>query len=280
MADGGNARTHVHIRSLQPDVSGFPVRHLVTTSLGQMHVREAGGGGTPLVLLHMSPRSSRMFAPLQALLARRSLALDRLGYGYSDAPSRPLTLSEYAQSTLEAIAALGVTGSFDVLGMHTGALEAIEVAHLAPDRVRRVGVVALPVFTSAENALGLETFARLEIVPREDGAHLLDAWRDRFQYREPPFDLVDVQHRFVDYVLTARPGQAYEAVFRYDAAGQLSRLSRPLVVLAPADDLESITARSRTLVPPGTVWIDLPDLGIDLFAVAAPRLASLIDRHF
>jgi len=256
------------------------MRHLVNTSFGQMHVRVAGEGGTPLVLLHMSPRSSRMFGPLQQALTRRSYAPDRLGYGFSDPPARPLTLGEYASTVLEALDELRVAGPFDVLGMHTGSLEAIELAHLAGARVRRVGVVALPVFTEQEKSGGLETFARLAIEPREDGSHLLEAWRARFQYREPPFDLEDIQRRFVDYVLTARPGQAYDAVFRYDAAARLRELRHRLTVLAPADDLRVVTERSRALVPEGTEWVELPDLGIDLFTYAAPRLAALIDRQF
>jgi pimeloyl-ACP methyl ester carboxylesterase len=256
------------------------MRHLVTTSFGQMHVRVAGEGGTPLVLLHMSPRSSRMFGPLQQALGRRSYAPDRLGYGFSDPPSRPLTLGEYASTVLEALDELRVDGPVDVLGMHTGSLEAIELGHLAGPRVRRIGVVALPVFTAEERLRGLDTYARLEIVPREDGSHLLEAWRARFQYRKPPFDLEDIQRRFVDYVLTARPGQAYDAVFRYDAGGRLGTLRQPLIVFAPVDDLAAITGRSRDLVPPGTEWIELPDLGIDLFTNAGPRLAGLIDRYF
>ena len=255
------------------------MRHLVSTSFGQIHVREAGAGGTPLVLLHMSPRSSRMFSRLQAELGRRSIAPDRLGYGFSDAPSRVLTMTEYATATLEALDTLGVSVPFDVLGMHTGSLEAIEIARLAPRKVRRVGTVALPVFTAEENERGLETFAKLEITPREDGSHLIKAWHARFQYRDPPFDLADVQRRLVDYLLTARPGQAYDAVFRYDAAATLRQLTTPLVVFAPADDLAAVTARSRPLVAADTVWIDLPDLGIDLFKDAAPRLAALIQAH-
>jgi pimeloyl-ACP methyl ester carboxylesterase len=255
------------------------MRHLVPTSYGQLHVRDHGAGGVPLVLLHMSPRSSRMFERLQPLVRRRSIAPDRLGYGCSDAPSRVLTLEEYTHSTIEALEALGVRGPVDVLGMHTGSLEAIELAHQWPGRVRRVVVVAVPLFTAEEKAHGLATFARLRIEPREDGSHLTDAWRARFQYRHPPYDLEDIQARFVDYVLAARPGEAYDAVFRYDAASRLASLPVPLVVIAPHDDLAATTARSRSSLPAGATWVDLPELGIDLFTVAAPAMAELIETY-
>ena len=41
-------------------------RHLVETPHGYVHVNEQGTGGTPLVLLHMTPQSTRQFDRLMA----------------------------------------------------------------------------------------------------------------------------------------------------------------------------------------------------------------------
>lgn len=263
--------------ALQPRA---PDRRLVRTRLALTHARLLPGVGRPLVLLHMSPRSSRMFAALQPLLARPTIALDRAGYGYSDPPSLPQPmLGDYADAVIEAVNGLGIGGPFDVLGMHTGSVEAVEVAHRAAGRVRRCGIVAVPVFTADERADLLQKFGELRVRPVEDGSHLLDAWRARFQFRHPPFDLDDVQRRFVDYVLAPWPGQAYQAVFRYDFVPRLQSLPCPLVAFAPDDDLGAITRRSRDLVPAGTRWVDLPQSGVDLFTVEAARMARLIDEH-
>jgi pimeloyl-ACP methyl ester carboxylesterase len=245
-----------------------------------VHLRSAGpDSAVPLVLLHMSPRSGQMFARLQALLGRRSIAVDRLGYGFSDAPVRELTLAEYAAATLEALDAAGIGGRFDVLGMHTGSLEAVELAHLAPQRVRRAAIIAIPVFDAEERRAGLASFAQMRVTPVEDGAHLLAAWRARFAYRTPPFDLADVQRRFVDYLLAPLPGQAYGAVFTYDAAPRLAALATPLVAFAPRDDVYEVTLRSRSLLPAGASYVDLPDCDVDFLRTRTAQFVQLLDQH-
>ena len=46
-------------------------RHLLATRHGFVHVREAGAGGVPLLLLHMSPLSSHMWDAMLPLLAAK-----------------------------------------------------------------------------------------------------------------------------------------------------------------------------------------------------------------
>jgi len=261
-------------------------RRIIDTRHGQVHVRLAGfdaalgsGRQRPLVLLHMSPRSSQMWGRLQALLPRPSIALDRLGYGFSDAPSRPLSMAEYAEATLDALAALPVGPQFDVLGMHTGCLEAIELGHLAPSRVRRIGLIAIPCFTAEENAAGLASFAQMRVTPLEDGSHLAAAWRARFQYRRPPWDLADVQRRLVDYLLAPHPGAAYEAVFRHDTAGRLAALRQPVIAFAPRDDVYAVTLRSKSLLPPGSTYVDLPEFELDFLRTDTAQFAALLAQH-
>jgi len=259
-------------------------RRIVPTRHGQVHARLAGGDPAagaqrPLVLLHMSPRSSQMWERLQALLPRPSIALDRLGYGFSDAPARALTMTEYAESVLDALDALQVGAQFDVLGMHTGCLEAIELGHLAPARVHRIGLIAIPCFTAEERAAGLASFAQMRVTPVEDGAHLAAAWRARFQYRKPPFDLADVQRRLVDYLLAPHPGAAYDAVFRHETAARLGALRQPVIAFAPRDDVYEVTLRSRPLLPPGATYVDLPQFELDFLRTDTAEFASLLARH-
>ncbi len=258
-----------------------PRRRIVPTRFGQVHLRMQGRSDdpVPLVLLHMSPRSSEMWHRVQRELPRTTLAPDRLGYGFSDAPARDLTMAEYAAATLAALDAVGVRGRFDVLGMHTGSLEAIELALLAPARVRHLGMVAVPVFDAAERAHGLGSFAQMKVAPVEDGSHLLAAWRGRFAYRSPPWDLVDIQRRLVDYLLAPWPGHAYTAVFGYDAAPRLAALQRPVVAFAPRDDVYEVTLRSRPLLPAGSTYVDLPDHDIEMLRVRAPDFARLLAEH-
>jgi pimeloyl-ACP methyl ester carboxylesterase len=259
------------------------IRRIVPTALGQVHVRLSGSatsGVVPLVLLHMSPRSSQMWSYLQPLLARFSIAPDRPGYGFSDAPSHTPTLSQYAAAMWQMLDALGISGPVDLLGMHTGALEALDMALQAPRRVRHIGMIAIPVFSEADKANGLNTFAQMRLQPLPDGSHLLPAWRARFQYRAPPFDIGDVQRRYLDYLLAPWPGQAYEAVFRYDAAAALRALGRAVIALAPRDDVIDTTESARELLPPGSIYIDLPHCDVDICRTHADELARLVVRYF
>jgi pimeloyl-ACP methyl ester carboxylesterase len=255
-------------------------RRLVDTRFGQVHVRttNADHPGRPLVLLHMSPRSSRMWQPLQAALDRPTYAVDRIGYGFSDAPLHPLSMEDYARSTLDALEGLGVK-DFDLLGMHTGALEAIELAHQAPGRVGRCAIVALPVFNDEEKS-AVAAYTRQVAVPAEDGSHVLAAWRARFQFRVPPYDLDDVQRRFVDFVLSPDPGAAYAAVFDYDAGARLQSCPVPLTVLVPRDDVYEVSMRSRSLLPATATWVDVTDLDVDLFRTDVPTVLQRAAAFF
>jgi pimeloyl-ACP methyl ester carboxylesterase len=54
--------------------------------------------------------SGAMYDPLLPRLSgdRLAVAPDRLGFGFSDLPPRPLSMAEYAQSTLDVAHALGI----------------------------------------------------------------------------------------------------------------------------------------------------------------------------
>ncbi len=110
------------------------------------------------------------------------------------------------------------------------------------------------------------------LTPKEDGSHLLAAWRARFQYREPPFDLPDVQRRFTDYLLAPDPGAAYVAVFAYEAESRLRSCPAPLTAFVPRDDIYEVSMRSRAVLPPDATWVDLSDLGVDLFRTDVARI--------
>src|SRR5258707_14172835 len=126
------------------------IRRIYPTRFGQLHLRSHDGRGVPLVLLHMSPRSGAMWEAFQEKVERPTHAPDRLGYGFSDAPPWALSLEQYAQATVDGLKATGVTGNVNLLGIHAGSFEAIEVAHQLGSQVRRVAVVGMPMFTAED----------------------------------------------------------------------------------------------------------------------------------
>ena len=232
-----------------------------------------------MVMLHMSPRSGEMWEELQGHLSRPSFAPDRLGYGFSEAPPWALSLEQYAQSTMDALKAAAVGGPFDLLGMHVGSLEAIELAHQMPDQVRRVAVVGVPLFSAEEQQRRLEKYSEQPLKPAAEGGHVLAAWRGCFAFRQPPYDLADVHRRFVEHVLAANPGAAFRAACGYPVEKKIKSLKVPLVVFAPHDDLFEQTERVKPMLNSNAAYIDLPAVGQDPFHGAAQRMADLMDRH-
>jgi pimeloyl-ACP methyl ester carboxylesterase len=254
-------------------------RRLLNTRFGQVHVRSADGNGVPLVLLHPSPRSALMWERLQERLQRPSHAPDRLGYGFSDAPPWALTLEQYAQCTADALEAAAILGPFDLLGMHVGSVEAIELAHQLPHQVRRVLAIGMPLLDGEEQQRYLEKYSEQALKPLAEGGHVLAAWRGCFAFRQPPYDLADAQRRFVEHLLAAKPGAAFRAVSGYPIEKRLRSLRVPLTVLAPHDDLIEQTRRVKPILKAEDSYVDLPDLNVDLFHLSAERMAELVDRH-
>jgi pimeloyl-ACP methyl ester carboxylesterase len=254
-------------------------RRLYMTRFGHVHVRSTDGKGVPLVLLHPSPRSGEMWERVQERLNRPTHAPDRLGYGFSDAPPWALSLEQYAQCTADALEGAAIPGLFDVLGVHVGSIEAIEIANRLPHRVRRVAVVGMPLFTAEEQQRHMEKYSEQPLKPATEGGHVLGAWRGCFAFRQPPYDLADAQRRFVEHLLAANPGAAFRAASSYPVERKLKALRAPLTVFAPHDELIEQTQRVKPMLRSDAMYVDLPDLSVDLFHTATDRMVELVNRH-
>ncbi len=254
-------------------------RGIVDTPYGQVHARAVGGEGRPMLLLHQSPRSGLMYEPLMEHIARPTMALDRLGYGFSDPGPDDPTIETYAESTMAVVDDAG-WDSFDVLGIHTGSMEAVSIGIGWPDRVNRVGIVAVPVLNPEEAAEIASLYAEPRARPLEDGSHLLEYWRARLVWRDPPYDLQHLQTLTVEELLVGdRAHIAYRAVVNWPISQKLAELAVPLVVFAPHDDLIVQTSHMRNRLPSGTVYIDLPHMDMDIFHRHPDEMASLVREH-
>jgi pimeloyl-ACP methyl ester carboxylesterase len=255
------------------------IRRIYPTRFGQMHLRSNEGKGVPLVLLHMSPRSGAMWEILQDRLERPTHAPDRLGYGYSDAPPWALSLEQYAQSTVDGLKAAGMQGQIDLLGIHMGSIEAIELANQLGTQVRRLALVGMPLFTNEEQMRQMEKYSEQPLRPASEGGHVLGAWRGGFAFRQPPYDLADTHSRFIEHVLAANPGAAFRAACGYAVEKKIKSVKSPLIVFAPHDEIIEQTARIRPLLRPDATYVDLPDVGMDAFSAGIDRMVTLLNRH-
>jgi pimeloyl-ACP methyl ester carboxylesterase len=113
---------------------------------------EYGDGPRPIVLVHGLLLSQRMHAPLAEALAERgnrAITIDLLGHGVSD---RPVDMWRYSMTFFaEQVVALLDHLEIDeavVLGTSLGANVTLEVASLAPERLRGM-IIEMPVLDNA-----------------------------------------------------------------------------------------------------------------------------------
>ncbi|OGA12406.1 MAG: hypothetical protein A3G25_05130 [Betaproteobacteria bacterium RIFCSPLOWO2_12_FULL_63_13] len=128
-------------------------RLYVDTPGGQVHVRRSGDG-SPIVLLHQSPSSGAMWEPVFAHLAASgfgAIAPDMQGHGNSFRPAAPPAIADYAACMVAVMDALGLE-RVDLVGHHTGALVAAQIAADYPDRVRKLVLWGLAMYVDALRA--------------------------------------------------------------------------------------------------------------------------------
>jgi pimeloyl-ACP methyl ester carboxylesterase len=235
---------------------------------GQIHYREAGRGrGRPLVLIHASPGSSLMLAPIVAAFGttRHAVAPDTAGNGDSavDLPETP-DIAAFARHHLAALDALGLY-RFDLYGTHTGASIAAEIALTAPTRVRRLILDGVGLYTTAEQAEMLARYAPA-MRPDQQAQYLMWAWhfvRDTYVFW--PWYATDAAHR---RPLGLPPAEAlhdklvevlkslttyhksYRAAFGYDKRARFPQLAVPtLAACARTDMLARMFEEFAALVP-------------------------------
>lgn len=110
----------------------------------RMHVVEAGSG-TPVVLVHGFPQSSREWSHVMPLLEphARVIAPDLRGAGRSEAPDSPYRLDTMCGDLAELLDALGIERAV-VVGHDIGALGALALAMDRPERVSHLVVLSVP----------------------------------------------------------------------------------------------------------------------------------------
>lgn len=66
--------------------------------------------GDPVLLLHQSPRSSRIYVKLIPLIANRyrAIAIDMLGFGNSDPPPQEVRIPDMALNVIHVLDALEI----------------------------------------------------------------------------------------------------------------------------------------------------------------------------
>ena len=128
-------------------------RFFVPTPSGRTHVA-AAGAGAPVLLLHQTPRSWDEYRDVLPVLGRhyRAIAVDTLGFGDSDPlPDGQASIESWAKAAHQLLAALAIDRAA-VVGHHTGAAIAVEMAVAYPETVAALILSASPYVDAARRA--------------------------------------------------------------------------------------------------------------------------------
>ena len=220
------------------------------TKLGQIHYREAGAG-PPVVLLHESPLSGRIYEPALRQLASgvRAIAPDTPGYGASDPPPPGVDIEGYAKRVELFLDALQLE-RVALVGNHTGGSIAIEIAARHPGVVAALVVIGSPLFDEEEGRRWIRR--HLESFPlAADGSHLHWLWTryQRIWGEDSPTELLDLATTEL-LRTSARYEWGYLAAFRYRAAERLPLVKCPVLFLTSEGDMLADKQEASMAVTP------------------------------
>lgn len=212
------------------------LRGYAQSELGQLHFCEMGHG-SPLILLHQTPRSMDEFADVLPLFAQqhRSIAMDMIGFGLSPSVPASHSIEIMSDGVLAFVNWLGID-EFSLLGHHTGGAVAIETAARLGNRVSRLVLSSTP-FTGKEFREKHADGPGVDVAGSDsDGKHLIELWSLRAPFY--PTDRPDILDRFIRDALApgVDPQEGHLACSRYHMEDLIEKVLSPTLLIAAGLD--------------------------------------------
>lgn len=252
-----------------------PRKSYVDLKEGQLHYAHCAGKGVPIVFFHQTASDWEMWAKVMHLLdlGQPLYAFDTPGFGGSFDPEGATTMTRYAGWMAEAIEALGL-GSCHIVGHHTGAAIAAELAASRPDLTSSVTLIGPLALTAEDRVVSAKLYGK-PFLPNQSGSYLLDTW----EYLRVGGAVADVSliHREMIGMLrayAARP-MAYNAVWTQDFDKAFLAIRAPIQIACAQDDVlwpfferaKSLRSDAVAVVLPGGSNFE-PDLDPEPVAAA------------
>lgn len=258
-------------------------RRFVRVPAGVVHCALAGTGPAVL-LLHQTPRSWDEYRDVLPLLGRGrcAVAMDTIGFGDSSAlPPGEDSIERWAEVAVQVLDALEIEQAA-VVGHHTGASIAVELAASEPGRVRAAVLSSLDLTTPEERRRRATGRAVVDDVdPALDGSHLVELWRGRAAFYPPSVELLE---RYLVDCLRAgeRAAEGHRVVARYPLEERLPLVRCPVLLVGATADPHAYPSlpRLREALPHAAVaeleggMVPLPDGMPRAFAAA---VATFLD---
>jgi pimeloyl-ACP methyl ester carboxylesterase len=243
---------------------------------GQVHYRIAGSG-PPIILLHDSPRSSVLHAPLLKEFADQFtvIAIDTPGYGNSTPldHGRALEIPDFGTALAETIAAFGVERC-PVYGFHTSSKITLAFAAKHPERVAVAILDGLSLPPGGAEPAFIESYMKPFTIS-ELGGHLAEEWTRVLDFQRwfpwfaktkearLPIPAKDMNglHEYSMDLFMAGPhfSDAYAGAMRYVALPVINTLKARTIVMARQDDvLHAYLAALPDLLPASVTKESLP----------------------
>lgn len=260
----------------------------VSVGGGQLHMRWVEGTGRPVVITaDAASDNSVTDAVTSGFLGQGpAYAIDLPGIGESDNIMGPeaLSIARFARALGGALDALDIR-EVDALGIGGGAAEAVELALLRPDLVKRLALVG-PLNVDTATAFEMADRAR-PLGVEAHGGHLLRVWhmvrdealffpghrrtRDSNVYRHELIQTDMVHRRTVAAMKSGdmlQHRQRAQALYRL--ADVLPRVAQPVQVSGAKEDGAHLPARD--LAKGKVSWTDVPEAMADWPKALVPFL--------
>lgn len=212
-------------------------RAYVDIMIGQIHYIFEGGG-KPILFLHQSPLSSSEYSGVIPIVGKsfRAIAMDTPGYGMSDPAPEEYSIENYARYVICFMDALGISKA-NIVGTHTGASIAVEIAVQYPQRVDTLVLNGCPHYEPEVRKARLTDSKYLPVEIKEDGSHLIKLW-ETYRNWSPNLRPESWHRSVVDYLVAGSHAEdAHHALFRHDVEPRLPLIKSPTLLISGTEDV-------------------------------------------
>lgn len=258
-----------------------------TGSMGQVHLRVAAPEKKtkkrPLICFHGSPYSGTEFDPFLPVMAKDRLVIapDNPGFGGSDLPKSMPELPDYSRALIEAILDSELVSrreKFDVLGSHTGAVIATDLAVTQPNKVAKVVYTAIPAYTEEQRQQRVASFGKPSPLFTDPNYVINDVKRNLLGDSTLP------EQRRLDYFISRMQAGtmswwAPRAALSYPLRDALKKVTQPTLFLVVNDRLAPATREAATMVA-NAVLVDIEKQTGDPALDLQPELVAEEVRKF